>query len=136
MRKTTVLVADDSAFIRTSLKTILEQNGYVVVGLAENGVDAIAKYKELRPEVVFLDIIMAQLDGLQTLRVLRQLNPELKAIMVTSIAARLSVLDCVKAGAKNYILKPFEPARIVEALQKVLAPSTAPSVAPAGSHTP
>ena len=118
--KKKVLVVDDSSFLRNSLKKILETNGYEVVGMAENGLEAVTKYKELKPDLVTLDIIMPQTNGLQALQMLRAIDPNVCAVMVSSMSAKESVTDCVKAGAKNYILKPFEEAKVVEVIRKVL----------------
>ena len=120
MSEVRILVVDDSAYVRNSLKTLLETSGYTVVAMAENGLDALGKYKSHRPDLVMLDIIMPQMDGLSTLRALHQLDPSARVIMVTSISTRASVMDCVKAGAKNYILKPFDKEKVIEAVQKVV----------------
>jgi two-component system, chemotaxis family, chemotaxis protein CheY len=119
--KKKILVVDDSNFLRNSLKKILEGHGYEVVGMAENGLEAVTKYKELKPDLVTLDIIMPQANGLQALQMLRAIDPNVSAIMVSSMSTKESVSDCVKAGAKNYILKPFDEEKVVEVIQKVLS---------------
>lgn len=117
-----VLIVDDSSFLRNSLKKILEDSGYEVIGMAENGLEAISKYKELKPDLITLDIIMPQMNGMESLKLLRSVDPNVCVIMVSSMSSEQSVLDCVEAGAKNYILKPFEEKRVIEVIQKVLSP--------------
>lgn len=119
--KKRVLVVDDSNFLRNSLKKILEGSGYEVVGTAENGLEAVTKYKELKPDLVMLDIIMPQMNGLETLKLIRSVDPNANVVMVSSMSTQESVTDCIKAGARNYILKPFEETKVVEVLQQVLA---------------
>jgi two-component system chemotaxis response regulator CheY len=122
MPDATILIADDSAYVRNSLKGILEQRGYEVVALAENGLEAVSKYKAHRPSLVLLDIIMPQLDGLNALRLLRQLDPQVRAVMITSISTQASVADCANAGAKSYVLKPFDARKVLEVVEKALLP--------------
>lgn len=119
--KKRILVVDDSSFLRNSLKKILEGHGYEVVGMAENGLEAVTKYKALKPDLVTLDIIMPQASGLQALQMLRAIDPNVSAVMVSSMSTKESVTDCVKAGAKNYILKPFDEGKVAEVIRKVLS---------------
>ncbi len=119
--KKRILVVDDSSFLRNSLKKILEGHGYEVVGMAENGLEAVTKYKALKPDLVTLDIIMPQTNGLQALQMLRAIDPNVSAVMVSSMSTKESVTDCVKAGAKSYILKPFDEGKVVEVMRKVLS---------------
>ena len=119
--KKKVLIVDDSNFLRNSLKKILEASGYEVVGMAENGLEAVTKYKEFKPDLITLDIIMPQTNGLQALQMLRAIDPNVCAVMVSSMSTKESVTDCIKAGAKNYILKPFDEAKVVEVIRKVLS---------------
>ncbi len=117
--KKRILVVDDSSFLRNSLKKILEDHGCEVVGMAENGLEAITKYKELKPDLVTLDIIMPQMNGLEVLKLLKVVDPNACVVMVSSMSAQQSVTDCVQAGAKNYILKPYEADKVIAVLQKV-----------------
>ncbi len=114
-----VLVVDDSSFMRTSLKGILENLGYTVVGTAENGIEAVAKFRDLKPDVVTLDIIMPQMGGLQGLRLLKSVNPNAVVVMVSSMADRDSVTECVKAGAAHYLLKPFDQTKVAEVMKQI-----------------
>ena len=116
-----VLVVDDSSFMRTSLKAILEKLGYTVVGMAENGIDAVAKFRDLKPDVVTLDIIMPQMGGLQGLKLLKSVDPNAVVVMVSSMADRESVTECVKAGAAHYLLKPFDETKVAEVMKQVSA---------------
>ncbi|MCI0526111.1 MAG: response regulator [Nitrospira sp.] len=119
--KKRTLVVDDSSFLRNSLKKILEDHGYEVVGMAENGLEAITKYKELKPDLVTLDIIMPQMNGLEVLKLLKAVDPNACVVMVSSMSAQQSVTDCVQAGAKNYILKPYEADKVIAVIQKVFS---------------
>src|SRR5574341_61853 len=114
-----ILVVDDSSFMRTSLKAILEKLGYTVVGTAENGIEAVAKFRDLKPDVVTLDIIMPQMGGLQGLKLLKSVNPNAAVVMVSSMADRESVTECVKAGAAHYLLKPFDQTKVAEVMKQV-----------------
>jgi two-component system chemotaxis response regulator CheY len=124
--KKKVLVVDDSGFLRTVLKKILERHDYEVIGMAENGHEAITKYKEMKPDLVTLDIIMPQMNGLETLKLLKIVDPNACVVVVSSMSSKESVTDCMKAGAKNYILKPFVEGKVIEVIQKALSPSALP----------
>ncbi len=119
--KKRILVVDDSSFLRNSLKKILEDQGYEVVGTAGNGLEAVTKYKELKPDLVTLDIIMPQMNGLEVLKLLKTVDPNACVVMVSSMSAKQSVTDCVQAGAKNYILKPYEAQKLIAVIQKALS---------------
>ncbi|MFZ5862659.1 MAG: response regulator [Nitrospirota bacterium] len=114
-----VLVVDDSSFMRSALKDILEKLGYQVVGTAENGIEAVAKYRDLKPDIVTLDIIMPQMGGLQGLKLLKSVNPHAVVVMVSSMTDRESVTECVKAGAAHYLLKPFDETKVAEVMKHV-----------------
>jgi len=120
-----VLIVDDSSFMRQSLKAIMEKLGYTVVGTAENGVDALAKYRDLKPDIVTLDIIMPQMGGLQGLKLLRSVDPNAVVVMVSSMADKESVVECAKAGAKHYLLKPFDETKVGEVMKRVAADTQA-----------
>ncbi len=114
-------MVDDSSFLRNSLKKILEDHGYEVVGAAGNGLEAITKYKELKPDLVTMDIIMPQMNGLEALKLLKAVDPNACVVIVSSMSAKQSVTDCIQAGAKNYILKPFEAQKVIAVIQKALS---------------
>lgn len=119
--KKRILVVDDSSFLRNSLKKILEEHGYEVVGTAQNGLEAITKYKELKPDLVTLDIVLPQMNGREVLKLLRTVDSNACVVMVTSMSSKEAVTDCMNAGAKNYILKPFEAQKVIEVIQKVIS---------------
>jgi len=113
-----VLVVDDAAFMRVSIKNMLTKNGFEVVGEAENGKIAVAKYQELMPDVVTLDITMPELDGLDALKEIMKINPKAVVIMVSAMGQESMVRDAVMSGAKGFIVKPFKEDAIVAAIKK------------------
>ncbi|MBI1823633.1 MAG: response regulator [Nitrospirae bacterium] len=116
--KKKVLIIDDSEFVRNKLKNILEGMNFEVVGVAEDGLKGINQYRELRPDIVTIDMVMpSYLKGLDCLRILKKLDPDLTAIMVTSVSDQKTVLQCIREGAKNYILKPFDEKKIKEVME-------------------
>ena len=120
MPKNRVLIVDDSAVMRKSLRGILVKDGYDVVGEADSGAEAIKQFAALQPDIITLDIIMPQLGGIEALRMLRSIiNKDVKIIMVTAIDSMDRVKECMKAGADHYILKPFEDKRVKEILDIV-----------------
>lgn len=114
-----ILIVDDTAFMRMSLRKLLEQHGHEVVGEAENGADAIQKYAELKPDIVTLDITMPKMDGLAALKALLAMDPNAKVIMCSAMGQKSMVIEALKAGAKDFIVKPFQPQRVLEAIEKV-----------------
>ncbi len=121
MQKTKILIVDDSPQTRKSLRNILEKNNFEVVGEAGSGIEAIKQYNLLSPDIIMLDIIMPQLGGIETLRMLHSLKKDIKIIMVSALDSMDLVKECLKAGANYYILKPFEEEKILESINKVLA---------------
>lgn len=120
-----VLVVDDSSFMRQALKTIMEKLGHTVIGTAENGIDAVAKYRDLKPDIVTLDIVMPQMGGLQGLKLLKSVDPNAVIVMVSSMADKESVVECAKAGAKHYLLKPFDETKVGDVMKRVVADAQA-----------
>ncbi|RYL92959.1 response regulator [Sporolactobacillus sp. Y61] len=115
-----ILIVDDAAFMRMMLKDILVKNGYEVVGEAANGNEAIVKYDELKPDLVTLDITMPEMDGIQALKKIREQDPGCKVIMCSAMGQQSMVIDAIQAGAKDFIVKPFQPDRVIEAIKKTL----------------
>ncbi|HLR07938.1 MAG TPA: response regulator [Bacillota bacterium] len=115
-----ILIVDDAAFMRMMIKDILEKNGYHVVGEAQDGNEAVAKYKELSPDLVTMDITMPEKDGITALKEIRAFNPEAKIIMCSAMGQQAMVIDAIQAGAKDFIVKPFQADRVLEAIQKAL----------------
>ncbi len=116
-----VLVVDDAAFMRKLLTDALTSGGHEVVGEAGNGVEAVARWQELRPELTTLDITMPEKDGLQALSEIMAIDPSAKVIMCSALGQEGKVLEAVKLGAKDFVVKPFQPPRVLEAVDK--APS-------------
>ena len=119
--KKKVLIVDDSSAVQAALKQILEENGYEVAGMAENGLEAITRYKELKPDLVIMDIIMPQMNGLESLKLLRSVDPNARVVMSSTISDRKTVNYCIKEGAKNHILKPFKGPRVVKTIRTALS---------------
>ena len=117
-KKARVLVVDDARFMRLVLRRILTQAGYEVVAEAKDGIEAIEKYAETRPDCVTLDIVMPRLNGIETVKRLIDLDPTAKIIMVTALGQESFVLDAIKNGAREFIIKPFKNAEIVKAVMK------------------
>ncbi|MBI5632021.1 MAG: response regulator [Nitrospirae bacterium] len=116
-----ILIVDDSAQIRKSLREILEKHNYTVVGEAGSGTEAIKQFGLLQPDIIMLDIIMPQLGGVETLRIIRNMSKDVKVIMVSALDSMDRVKECMKAGANHYILKPFEETKVIEIAQKFTA---------------
>ncbi len=115
-----ILVVDDAAFMRMMLKNILRANGHEVVGEAEDGVQSLEKYEQLKPDLVTMDIVMPQLDGIEATREIVRNHPDAKIVMCTAVGQQAKVLEAMKAGARGYIVKPFQAPRVVEEINKVL----------------
>ena len=115
-----VLITDDAAFMRMMLKDILIKGGYDVVGEAINGADAIEKYKELKPDLVTLDITMPEMDGIEAVKQIKAVNPAAKVIMCSAMGQQSMVMDAIKAGANDFIVKPFQADRVLEAVKKIV----------------
>lgn len=115
-----VLVVDDAAFMRMMIKDILSKNGFEVVGEAENGQIAIDKYQELSPDLVTMDITMPELDGIAAVKAIKKVNPAAIIIMCSAMGQQSMVIEAIQAGAKDFIVKPFQADRVVEAVKKAL----------------
>ncbi len=115
-----VLIVDDAAFMRATLKGMLEKNGYEIAGEAENGNECVEKYKEVQPDIVTLDITMPHKDGLQALKELKQLDSSVRVIMISAMGQENLVKDAIISGAKGFVVKPFKEETVVNSLQKIL----------------
>lgn len=115
-----ILIVDDAAFMRMMLKDILTKNGYVVVGEAENGLAAIEKYQELLPDLVIMDITMPEMDGIAAVKEIKKVDSNAKLIMCSAMGQQAMVIDSIQAGARDFIVKPFQPDRVLEAVAKAL----------------
>ena len=116
-----ILITDDALFMRVTLKNILVQNGYEVVGEAANGVESVEMYKQLRPDVVTMDITMPEMDGLTALKTIKATDPDARVVMCTATGQKSMVVEAIQAGAKDFIVKPFQADRVLEALGKAAA---------------
>jgi two-component system chemotaxis response regulator CheY len=116
----TVLVCDDAVFMRTMLADILQQAGFTVVGEADTGAKAVDKYKELRPDLVTMDIVMPDMGGIDAVREITAFDPNAKVVMCSAMGQQALVVDAIQAGAKDFVVKPFQPSRVLEAVERVL----------------
>lgn len=114
-----VLIADDAMFMRNSLRIILEKAGFEVVGMAENGEEAFAMYKSLKPDIVTMDITMPVMDGLEALKAIRAYDKEAAVVMISAMGNEERVVAAVMSGAKNFIVKPFHAEKVIAVLSKV-----------------
>jgi len=115
-----ILVVDDAAFMRMMIKDILTKNGYEVVGEASDGAQAIEKFKESNPDLITMDITMPEMDGITALKEIKKINPSAKVIMCSAMGQQAMVIDAIQAGAKDFIVKPFQADRVIEAIKKTL----------------
>lgn len=114
-----VLIVDDAAFMRMSIKRMLANKDFEIVGEAENGLMALEKYKELNPDIVTLDITMPEMDGLETLKELKKIDPSASVIMISALGQEGIMKEAILSGAKGFIIKPFKEDVIVDALSKL-----------------
>lgn len=114
-----IMIVDDSRTSRRILREILERNGHTIVGEATNGEEGYLKYKELKPEIVTMDITMPVMDGVESLSLIKKENPDAKVLMITAAGQREKMLDSVKRGAEEFVVKPFNEAEILWALERL-----------------
>ncbi|WP_424357564.1 response regulator [Methanocella sp. MCL-LM] len=115
-----IMIVDDAAFMRTLLKNILFPKGYEIAGEADNGAVAVDKYKELKPDLVTMDIVMPNVNGIEALKQIKEFDPNAKVIMCTAVGQENMVRAAIMSGAKGYIVKPFQAPKVLEEVQKVL----------------
>ena len=116
----TVLICDDAIFMRTMIGDILTQAGFQVVGEAENGIQAVEKYRELRPDLVTMDIVMPEMGGIDAVREIVKDDPGAKILMCSAMGQQALVIEAIQAGARDFVVKPFQPSRVLEAVQRVI----------------
>lgn len=116
-----ILIVDDATFMRMMIKDILTKNNYQVVGEASDGLQAVERYKELKPDLVTLDITMPEMDGIEALKAIKQLDPSARIIMCSAMGQQSMVVDAISSGAKDFIVKPFQSDRVLEAIRKALS---------------
>ena len=115
-----ILICDDAAFMRMMIKDILSKNGYNIAGEAENGVKAVEKYNETKPDLVLMDITMPEMDGIQALKKIKEADPNACVIMCSAMGQQAMVIEAIQSGAKDFIVKPFQAERVLEAVKKVV----------------
>jgi two-component system chemotaxis response regulator CheY len=116
-----VLVVDDAAFMRMMIKDILQKNGYEIAGEAANGAEAAAMYNDLKPDVVTMDITMPEMDGITAVKEIKKVDPKARIIMCSAMGQQAMVLDAIQAGAYDFVVKPFQEERVIDAVKKVLS---------------
>jgi two-component system chemotaxis response regulator CheY len=116
----TVLVCDDAIFMRTMISDILQQSGFEVVGEAGTGVEAVAQYRKLKPDLVTMDIVMPDMGGIDAVREITKFDPNARILMCSAMGQQALVVEAIQAGAKDFVVKPFQPSRVLEAVQRVL----------------
>ena len=116
----TVLVCDDAIFMRTMIADILTQAGFEVIGEAESGVQAVEKYRQLKPDLVTMDIVMPDMGGIDAVREICKSDPDAKVLMCSAMGQQALVVEAIQAGAKDFVVKPFQPSRVLEAVQRIL----------------
>jgi len=118
-----VLIVDDALFMRKMLADILVKEGFTICGEAENGKEAVEKYKQLKPDLVTMDIVMPKMeevDGIAAVKEIMKIDPQAKIVMVSAMGQHALVVEAIQAGAKDFIVKPFQPSRVIEAIKRVL----------------
>lgn len=116
-----ILIVDDAAFMRMMIKNILVKNGYDVAGEAENGRQAVGLYTDTKPDLVTMDITMPEMDGLEAVKVIRSSDPSAVIIMCSAMGQQSMVMDAIQAGAKDFIVKPFQQERLLQAVERALS---------------
>ena len=115
-----ILVCDDAAFMRMMIKDILTKNGYNIAGEAENGLKAVEKYNETKPDLVLMDITMPEMDGIQAVKKIKEMDPNAKIVMCSAMGQQAMVIEAIQSGARDFIVKPFQAERVLEAVKKVV----------------
>ena len=117
-----ILLVDDAKFMREMIKSILTQNGYSAddVYQAEDGVDGVAKFNEISPDLVLMDITMPNMDGLEALKAIRAADPNAKVVMCSAMGQETMVIDAIRSGAKDFIVKPFKPERVLKTVTSII----------------
>lgn len=115
-----VLVVDDAAFMRATLRDIFTRAGYVVVGEAKNGREAVELYARHLPDLVTMDIVMPELSGIEAVRIITSSHPQARIIMCSAMGQQSLVIEAIQAGARDFVIKPFQASRVLEAAARTL----------------
>ncbi len=114
-----ILIVDDASFMRMMLRNILTSHGHVIVGEAENGLRAIDTYQQLKPDIMLIDLIMPEMGGIEAVRRIMEADPKAKIIICSAMGQQALVVEAMQAGARDFIIKPFQPTSVIEAVQKL-----------------
>lgn len=123
--KARVLVVDDAIFMRKMISDILEGHGMEIAGEADNGQLAVERYKEIKPDLVTMDIIMPEMNGIDSVREIIAADPQARIVMCSALGQQALVQDALNAGAKDFLIKPFNPSRVIEVVTKILGQTAA-----------
>ena len=115
-----ILVVDKTSFIRSTIKDILNKAGYNVIAEAENGTKAVGKFKTYRPDLVFMDVQLPEMNGIEALKAIKEIDSDVPVILCSASGQQSMVLEAVKAGANDFIVKPFQPDRVIESVKKCI----------------
>lgn len=115
-----ILITDDAAFMRMMIKNIVTKAGYEVVGEAENGAQAVEMYKEHKPDLVTMDITMPEMDGIQAVKIIKEIDPNANIVMCSAMGQQAMVMEAIQAGAKDFIVKPFQQDRILQTIERII----------------
>jgi two-component system chemotaxis response regulator CheY len=115
-----ILIVDDTAFMRMMLKDIFTKNGYEVVGEAGDGKDGVEKFKELSPDLVTMDITMPEMNGIEALQAIKEHDGNATVVMCSAMGQQAMVVEAIQKGARDFIVKPFQPERVIQAIQKAI----------------
>lgn len=121
MDKKKIMVVDDTAFMRTVMRTIVEELGHEVVAEAENGAEAVSMYHFVRPDLITMDITMPEMDGVSALRKIKTMDADAKVVMCSAMGQRDMVLDAIRSGASDFVVKPIQKERVSEAIRKTFS---------------
>jgi two-component system chemotaxis response regulator CheY len=115
-----ILIVDDAAFMRMTIKNIVTKKGYEVVGEAENGEEAIVKCRQLKPDLITMDIVMLGLDGIETVKKILAIDPKVSIIMVSAMGQQALIIEAIQAGAKGFVIKPFNEDAVLDEIKRIL----------------
>lgn len=131
-----ILIADDAAFMRMMIKDILFKHGFEVCAEAATGLEAVQRFREQEPDLVLMDITMPEMDGITALKAIRRTHPAASVIMCSAMGQQNMVIEAIREGARDFVVKPFEAIRVVDAVRKILPQSQASQSEPAPAETP
>ncbi|MDD3627721.1 MAG: response regulator [bacterium] len=115
-----ILIADDAIFMRMMIKDILTKNGYEIVGEAGTGTEAVLKFQQLKPDLVTMDIVMPEMGGIEAVKSIIKIDPSANILMCSAMGQKALVIEAIQAGAKDFVVKPFQPSRVLEAVARIL----------------